>query len=294
MLHRHRCSNGRIRSVSFDHEILEPVRPGEIFELNVERRVGQRAALAPLQSEWPRIEGPSKLKWLEVAARLPALDAHERERVQIRMAEWVRLSPAERGRARLQFQETRQLSSSDRKERWQAYQALAPDQRQALAAKASPAGAPVAPAVAAAAARTHAPGLAARVEPGSTAPVRALISRPAQIQPQAQAQAPGFAQDFDGSGGRKRNLIGPATAPLTPPQAIGPTVLQARPGATTSLMTRPIEPPAHHQAGLPKIAASRGFVDPATLLPQRGPQGAAVVRPAPPVAAPARAPRETQ
>lgn len=51
---------------------------------------------------------------------------------------------------------------------------------------------------------------------------------------------------------------------------------QAKPGATTTtIATRPA-PPAHHQAGLPKIVATPGFVDRATLLPQRGPQGAAV------------------
>jgi hypothetical protein len=37
-------------------------------------------------------------------------------------------------------------------------------------------------------------------------------------------------------------------------------------------------PPASIQHGLPKIAATPGFVDPATLLPRRGPQGAAVAR----------------
>ena len=59
-------------------------------------------------------------------------------------------------------------------------------------------------------------------------------------------------------------------------RAVTPTVQQARPGATTTTMTTRPLPPAHNQAGLPKIAATSGFVNPATLLPQRGPQGAAV------------------
>jgi hypothetical protein len=46
------------------------------------------------------------------------------------------------------------------------------------------------------------------------------------------------------------------------------------------------QPPAHQQTGLPKIAATPGFVDPVTLLPRRGPQGAAAVEvPAPAPAA---------
>jgi hypothetical protein len=51
---------------------------------------------------------------------------------------------------------------------------------------------------------------------------------------------------------------------------------QAKPGATTTTISTRPAPPAHHQAGLPKIVATPGFVDRTTLLPQRGPQGAAV------------------
>jgi hypothetical protein len=60
------------------------------------------------------------------------------------------------------------------------------------------------------------------------------------------------------------------------PKAVTPTVVQARPGATTTLLTQRAVPPLHQQAGLPKIAATEGFVNPSTLLPKRGPQGAAV------------------
>ncbi len=72
----------------------------------------------------------------------------------------------------------------------------------------------------------------------------------------------------------KRNLVQPTAAPQT--RAASPTVQQAKPGATTLPMNaKAALPPAHHQAGMPKIAATPGFVDPATLLPKRGPQGAA-------------------
>lgn len=63
-----------------------------------------------------------------------------------------------------------------------------------------------------------------------------------------------------------------------PPQAaqpVGPTVVQRGAGATTNLISKPATPPLHQQAGLPKVAATPGFVDSATLLPQRGAQGAA-------------------
>lgn len=63
-----------------------------------------------------------------------------------------------------------------------------------------------------------------------------------------------------------------------PARAATATARQARPGATTSPMTQRPLPPAAIQHGMPKIAATPGFVDPATLLPKRGPQGAAAER----------------
>lgn len=63
------------------------------------------------------------------------------------------------------------------------------------------------------------------------------------------------------------------STPLTKP--VAPTLVQAKPGATTTLMTIPVEPPAHHRPGQPKIAAKAGQVDRTTLLPQSGPQAAA-------------------
>lgn len=71
----------------------------------------------------------------------------------------------------------------------------------------------------------------------------------------------------------KANVV--PSQPAPPVKAISPVAQQARPGATTTPITKRPLPPVHHQAGLPKIAATPEFVDPATLLPQRGPQGAA-------------------
>jgi hypothetical protein len=64
-----------------------------------------------------------------------------------------------------------------------------------------------------------------------------------------------------------------ASSPLLRP--VSPTVVQAKPGATTTLMTRPVVPPSHQQPGQPKIAAKASEVDRATLLPRSGPQAAA-------------------
>ena len=66
-----------------------------------------------------------------------------------------------------------------------------------------------------------------------------------------------------------------ATDPSKTARPVGPGVVQARPGASTRPILQAPVPPRHQQPGLPKIAATPGFVDSTTLLPQRGPQGAA-------------------
>lgn len=125
---------------------------------------------------------------------------------------------------------------------------------------------------------------------------RALAERRRPGERAAAATATSGARTGSTDSTGKRNIVQPVATP--PRKVVSPTVVQARPGATTSPVTRPAAPPAHHQAGLPKVAATPGFVDRATLLPQRGPQGAAVEsRPAPsakpPASSPASAPAQS-
>lgn len=93
----------------------------------------QRAALAPLQAQWAGIDPDRREMWLEVAQRFPAMPAEERARMQARMTEWSRLSPAERGQVRLQFQEAQRWTPQERQARWEAYQSLHPQARHVLA-----------------------------------------------------------------------------------------------------------------------------------------------------------------
>lgn len=193
----------------------------------------QREALAPLQKDWAGIDAGRKQKWLEVAARMPAMTAEERERVRERMAEWARMTPAQRGQARLNFQESRTLAAEDRQARWEAYKALPESERKALAAKAKEAATPESP------------------DTGTKAV------------------------------GPKRNTVPDPTAAPTSSKPVAPTVVQARPGASTTLVTRTSSPPLHQQPGLPKIVASEDRVDPLTLLPRRPVQAPATAASAP-------------
>lgn len=73
----------------------------------------------------------------------------------------------------------------------------------------------------------------------------------------------------------KRNVVETQRPVAAPRQAASPTAVKAQQGATTKPIGQPRNEPPHHQPGLPKVAATPDFVDPATLLPRRGPQGAA-------------------
>ncbi len=193
----------------------------------------QQKFLAPLNRDWSSIDAQRRAKWLEVATKFPGLPKDEQTRVQERMADWARMTPTERSRARLQFQESKQVPATERQAKWEAYQALPADQRHALAQTAK------------------------RSAKAASAPAPATKSAQTSAIPQG-----------------KRNLV-QASLP-SPSRAVTPTTQQAKPGATTTTMTARPQLPAHQQAGLPKIAATSGFVDPSTLLPKRGPQGAAV------------------
>lgn len=199
----------------------------------------QKQVLAPLQRDWSSIEPARRQKWLEVAARYPQMPQDERERLQARMSEWARMTPAQRGAARQQFQEARRVSDEERQARWQAYQSLPPEERDRLAERAKP----------------------------------AARAKAAEARAVAASQADATANNT------KRNIV---RAPAQPaPRVLNAGVQQARPGATTTTLTTRAAPPMHNQAGLPKIVATPNFVDPQTLLPQKGPQGAAVRSAAP-------------
>jgi len=70
---------------------------------------GDQAILAPLKDDWAELSADQRLKWLELSLRFPSMAVDEQQRVQDRMAQWARMTPAERGAARLNFQEIRLL-----------------------------------------------------------------------------------------------------------------------------------------------------------------------------------------
>ncbi len=85
---------------------------------------------------------PQKRKWLAISKNYSTLTPEGQATLNGRMNEWVALSPQQRAQARLNFGKTkelsRQLMPEEKRAKWEAYQALSPEEKQKLAARATP------------------------------------------------------------------------------------------------------------------------------------------------------------
>lgn len=212
----------------------------------------QREVLQPLAGQWHEMDDTAREKWLNVADRYKRLPPAEQSRVRERMVQWSRLPAQTRGEARLRFQQSRQLPPDERQRKWEAYQSLPPETREALSRRAQRQAQPV------------------------ELPREMAGPREARQLYQSQQR-----RELERSN-LKSNVVPHAPRHTGPqPQVVAPAVIKAGPGATTRLLTQPPAPPAHQQVGLPKINSAGPFVDPVTLLPRKGAQGAAITQPEP-------------
>lgn len=182
----------------------------------------QQALLAPLERDWAGISDAQRSKWLSATPTLATMSGEEIKRVHDRMRDWAQLSTADRLNARIGFQVARQLTAEQRQARWEAYQALPAEERQALADK-------------------------------------ALARREAQAAPRS---APKTLE------AKPKSNIVPTPPKLLPSVPVTGGLVQAKPGATTVLISRRATPPRHLAAGGTKIVADPALVDPKTLLPR--------------------------
>jgi hypothetical protein len=209
----------------------------------------QQQILSPLHERWATMDDTSRDKWLGVAARYPRLGQAEQARIRERMAQWSGIPAVERGEARLRFQQSRQLTPDERHKQWEAYQALSPEDRNDLQRQALRRSKPV-------------------------------FLSDAAMGPREAKQVFTAKRSLADQGAHKTNLVPTPNGNATAAAVVAPTVVKAGPGATTTLVNQRPTPPLHQQSGLPKIAATQGFVDPVTLLPQRGAQGVGMTAPA--------------
>lgn len=209
--------------------------------------VRQQTALKPLAGQWASLDETGRDKWVTVADRYWTLPASEQALIQERMTQWARLPASERGEARLRFQQTRQLTAAERQQKWAAYQALPDDQKRGLARAAQ---------------RQAKPVILPDNVPGPREAPQAFASKRVNV--------------VSGTA-RKSNVVPNTGGAATPaPVAVAPTLVRAGAGATTHLVNQRPVPPAYQHSGQPKITATQGFVDPVTLLPRKGEQGAAM------------------
>lgn len=98
----------------------------------------QQEALQPLAANWGTMSPGQRRKWLALSKNFPSMSLEEQAKLYSRMTEWASLSAQQRTQARLNFAETKQLSAEEKRAKWQAYQALSPEEKQKLEEKAPP------------------------------------------------------------------------------------------------------------------------------------------------------------
>jgi len=94
----------------------------------------QQKSLQPLAGSWPTLSEARKRKWIALSRNFRQMTPEEQAKLHSRMNEWVALTPQQRVRARLNFGETKALAPDDKKAKWEAYQALSPEEKRRLAA----------------------------------------------------------------------------------------------------------------------------------------------------------------
>ena len=100
-----------------------------------ELNAAQKQALAPLSQLWPTMTEGHKRKWLALSHNFSQLPETDKNTLQGRMREWAALSSQQRAQARLNFADAKQLPQDERRNKWEAYQALSAEEKQKLAAQ---------------------------------------------------------------------------------------------------------------------------------------------------------------
>ena len=203
---------------------------------------------APLQAaDWGELAPAERAVLAPLSAAWPSIDEPQRARWRALAARWSTLPAAEQWRLTARMQEWASLSPDARAAARLQFQEASrlPADRRHLAWQA--------------------------YQSLSEAERRELAGQARPPTPAAPSAATAPAGTDRPAG--KDNWVSPVVPPRA--QAAGASTRQAQPGASTIPMNRPALPPAPIQHGMPKIVTSPGFVDRETLLPRRGPQGAA-------------------
>lgn len=101
----------------------------------------QQQILAPLKSEWDKMDRQPRVKWVGIAKRFPTMTAREQRRIQTRMDRWAKLTPEQREVARNTYRKNMAALPPEKKKelqaQWEEYRALPADEKRRLAEKAA-------------------------------------------------------------------------------------------------------------------------------------------------------------
>jgi hypothetical protein len=176
-----------------------PAKPVASKPVWAELTVQQQTALRPLAPGWDTISEAQKRKWLEISKGYPSLTPEGQSIMHSRMTEWVGLSAQQRAQARLNFAKTKELSKEltpeEKQAKWQTYQALSVEEKQKLAAKASPKSLGAATAV------KPVPPQKLAVVPPAQMPRESLKPAPAPIATPPQSDSALFGEGLSGTAG---------------------------------------------------------------------------------------------
>ena len=92
----------------------------------------QQHALAPLAGEWNKMTIGSKEKWLVIGNKFASMNQAEQDRMQERMRDWVKLTPAQRRSVRESYTRAKKLDADKKSAQWKEYQQLSEEQKKKL------------------------------------------------------------------------------------------------------------------------------------------------------------------
>lgn len=112
------------------HKITRRAERSRARPLWNELSPAQHKALEPLAGEWNNLSETQKRKWIAVGKNYDRMPPSEQQRLHDRMDAWIALSPQQRQTARFNYAGTKRMKRDEKQEKWQAYQALSPGDRE--------------------------------------------------------------------------------------------------------------------------------------------------------------------